>query len=1687
MVKTSTMVKRLKSKNTLTLEKKKCKAFFTAFYSSPVAKTLIDLKTNRYVDVNSKFLKLFECTKAQVINKTAKEAGFILKNRQTRKVLNDYKKKHFSTFNFDVGTYTGKIKNVIITTEKISLSDKEYLLGYILDNTEKALSEQKLADSEHKYSIVLNNNQNLIYEYSFKNTCYKYVSPSAEELFGIPPEVFYKKKHNIITPLLGKTEKVKFKAHFNWLKTTPGKKRKNFYIEFHYLNKEKKVKWLADNHTVIYDSKGIPDTIVGNISDITLKKNSQFELQRTYELQQKYLEQLTAIQDSIPANIAMLDDRGNIIAVNKSWRVFGNQNGLICNSDCIGLNYLKICSKAAGYERQYARESVKGIKEVLSGKLKVFNQEYPCHSPNEKRWFRLTVSPISSMNNSGVVVMHLDITGQKLAEINLIQSEDQYKLLFYNNPLPMWLFNFSSLKFIAVNDAAIRHYGYSKEEFLKMKLTDIRPRKEISKFIKYYKKVISGKRQYKSYNAGVWKHIKKNGEVIHVEITRTPVIFEGHEAVLILANDITERLSTESALIKRNREISELYRAGKELSKTLDPDKIYSSIYSIIRKIMPCDSMVISGYDNTNNKITCKAAWIGRKRLDVSVFPAISADPSGKGIQSRVIKTGRSELLLDFQKAVSQTHIRFYYKPDGTIVNRPNKKNLSERSAIVVPLKLKNKVVGVLQVKSLKDSVYTENDVRIVESLAAQTAISASNADLYQQAQKEILVRKETEAELLKTLIEISNIYEISKDLSGALSTEEINRKIFKIINASFSECDIGISIYNEKEEKIILKGLFTNGKEINTDNLPPIKYDKTGKGLQSSVILSKQTRLIEDYKEYITKKGARFYVSADGTVSHQKEDTFDIAECSLIIPLIYEKKAIGTLQLLSYSKSSFTNNAMKILESLASHIAVSIVNAQLHNKVQNELQEKQRAEKDLQAKTEELQILYDAQQVLSGSLDIESIYDNTYKIISAKIPCDSMIISSYNDEAKIIKILSIWSDGEKPNTNIFPEIPLAPEGHGIQSETIRSGNSILIDDYKDYFKNTVTRYSYADDKIIKETKTLYNSAIVVPMKHENKIIGVIQLLSYKHKAYNLQNLKLLESLASPISAATFNASLYRQAQTEIEEKQKAREELALRNKEITLLYSAGRELLSTLNLEEIYDILYKKVVEVIECDSMIISEFIRKPEEIICKAAWIGNTRHDPRSFPHIKIGKNYKGTQSEAIVTGNPVIVNNFSEVIKNRDDKYYFDEGGNVLNYSNVKEEIDPEDPVVNSAMYIPMKIGKNVIGVISVFSYREYAYTEYDLKILESITVHLSVAAANAELYDRAQREIRERIKKEDELKQIRRNLENEQRIARLGSWMYDLRGNRLYNSSELYRILGLKNEPEFFDFNEGMSHIHPDDKENTIAKLQNAVKNGTSYENEDRIVTPEGEIRNVKIVGEPIYDVNKNVIGLQGTLQDITDIKRINDELLKSLNEKELILKEIHHRVKNNLQVVSSLLRLQSDSITDKAAIGYLKMSEQRVKSMALIHQQLYRTKDLSRIDFREYLEDLCNYLFFAYDISFSRISLKIDVEDIFFGIDTALPCGLIVNELVTNSIKHAFPDYSVGTLHVKLSREVTGKYNLIIQDDGKGTGTVDFTNTSTLGMELVRTLTEQLEGEITVEPENGTKITITFFDQNSER
>jgi adenylate cyclase len=211
---------------------------------------------------------------------------------------------------------------------------------------------------------------------------------------------------------------------------------------------------------------------------------------------------------------------------------------------------------------------------------------------------------------------------------------------------------------------------------------------------------------------------------------------------------------------------------------------------------------------------------------------------------------------------------------------------------------------------------------------------------------------------------------------------------------------------------------------------------------------------------------------------------------------------------------------------------------------------------------------------------------------------------------------------------------------------------------------------------------------------------------------------------------------------------------------------------------------------------------------------------------------------------------------------------------------------------------------------------------------------------------------------------------------------------------------------------------------------------------------------------------------------------IQGELLATrLAMQEALLKEVHHRVKNNLQVISSMLNLQSSYTTDRRTLEMFSESRHRIESMALIHEKLYQSDNLTKIDFAEYTHTLCLHLFSAYGIRQEAIRLKIDVEGVILGVDTAVPCGLILNELVTNALKHAFPDGKLGEIGVHLHPQGTGSFLLQVSDNGIGLpAEVDFRHTASLGLQLVCTLTEQLNGTIDLDCQHGTTFTIVFSE-----
>jgi two-component sensor histidine kinase len=258
-----------------------------------------------------------------------------------------------------------------------------------------------------------------------------------------------------------------------------------------------------------------------------------------------------------------------------------------------------------------------------------------------------------------------------------------------------------------------------------------------------------------------------------------------------------------------------------------------------------------------------------------------------------------------------------------------------------------------------------------------------------------------------------------------------------------------------------------------------------------------------------------------------------------------------------------------------------------------------------------------------------------------------------------------------------------------------------------------------------------------------------------------------------------------------------------------------------------------------------------------------------------------------------------------------------------------------------------------------------------------------------------------------------------------------------------------------------------------------IMRGASHQMEVKLRSKNGNEYWMEIFMNPIFDDEGSVAEISLVAHDISEKKKSSIEIVESLKEKEVLLKEIHHRVKNNLQIISSILNLQSAFVTDENTLGILHESRNRIRSMAIIQETLYKSDVFSTVDFGKYIEDLCQNLIASYQI-IGNVKLELEVQPVHMILDQAIPCGLLINEIITNSLKYAWPDHQKGSIWVRLSQE---EQNVVLEvsDDGQGLPEqFDKMNTETLGLQLIATLNEQLEGKLEVSNQNGTKYLLKF-------
>lgn len=340
-----------------------------------------------------------------------------------------------------------------------------------------------------------------------------------------------------------------------------------------------------------------------------------------------------------------------------------------------------------------------------------------------------------------------------------------------------------------------------------------------------------------------------------------------------------------------------------------------------------------------------------------------------------------------------------------------------------------------------------------------------------------------------------------------------------------------------------------------------------------------------------------------------------------------------------------------------------------------------------------------------------------------------------------------------------------------------------------------------------------------------------------------------------------------------------------------------------------------------------------------------------------------------------------------------------------------------------------------------------------------------------------RDISERKKAVEKLTESEKKYRNLVENIQEGLVTVDENEKIIYTNSAAAGIFGYSKK-ELLDKN--LSSLTEPKQFQKITNQTSVRKKGVSSKYELNIIKKDGNRAIISITASPLFNNDGEYYGSFGIFQDITKSKKAELRIKKDLKEKIILLQEIHHRVKNNLQIISSMLNLQSYKVKTDKELDLINDSRNRIITMSMIHEQLYKSSDLANVDFGEYLNELTSKLFYVFNTDFSKIALEIKVDKIFISINEAIPCGLIVNELVTNALKHAFPGDTKGKIIIEFKKVENHKI-LIISDNGIGLPDhISIEKSTSVGFTIIRALIAQLQAEYTLNSKNGTSLIIKF-------
>jgi PAS domain S-box-containing protein len=744
-------------------------------------------------------------------------------------------------------------------------------------------------------------------------------------------------------------------------------------------------------------------------------------------------------------------------------------------------------------------------------------------------------------------------------------------------------------------------------------------------------------------------------------------------------------------------------------------------------------------------------------------------------------------------------------------------------------------------------------------------------------------------------------------------------------------------------------------------------------------------------------------------------------------VPLKIGDRVIGVIDITDDQQSGpFSEDDIRLVSLFADQAAIAVENARLYERAQREIDQRVQLAEALQQRNLDLSLLNRVNQAIASSLDLDEVLTTVLEeVCQLFVACSIWLIDSGTNE-----VVCRQATGPKNEAVRGWRLPI---GQGLVGWVALSGQSLIVPD------------AHADERyfpgVEQQTGLALRSILSVPLRVKQKVIGVIQVMDEAVDRFDATDLSLIEPLAAAAAIAIENARLHQAALQASESR--------------AILYHASLEIGASLDPEQVYTATHRAAGRLMPAEAFAITlvDDARGEIEPVYLIDRGGRT-----SAPRIRIDQGLSG---RVISTGEALRLDDVEQ--------------GNAASFVHFGH---PEQ--IRSVLAVPMRHGDKVLGVLSAQSYRSHAYSLDDQQILSTLANHAATAIENARLFEAAQRELVERNRAEQALRasetRYRAIVEDQTELI----CRFLMPGGELTFVNDAYcRYFG---QPRESLIGRSFMSIVYDADQDRVSRLIEGLNNVEPVTMiEHRAQMPNGEMRWLEWTNRALFRENGWIEEYQATARDVTGRKQAEEQLRESLREKEVLLKEVHHRVKNNLQIISSLLDLQSDYIQDPMARAMFDDSQRRIRIMALIHEQLYRSKDLARINFQEYIRNLADELLHSYAANPHAIALRLDIADVSMSVDMAIPCSLIINELVSNSLKYAFPGERQGEIQITLQSGPEHYLILRVSDDGVGLPEgLDFRNTSSLGLQLVYMLSHQIRGVLSREPGQGTTFTIIF-------